>query len=266
MHSSSWWIISVNTKMEEKNVLVWREKLERERESLGGCFLPSQLRLAQQWDELVFTGLLVEAERTGANTRVSLSWSFSERWSAAFKSSPPSYCWWSVEELRFSHSWDGFWSWRNRLERCWWRVKINTHTHSHTQGAHGAPKLCVSGAECRSWHSSIVSDGLQSLQYCWWQSWHKAAAYWNHRVNGCTTRSLQVKLVAVKVQKAKWDQSVLVLCRKESWSVTMWPSLIWDRIGFTSCKFTCFECWTLKQWAQRKVERNLKMSTPLFNQ
>lgn len=52
---------------------------------------------------------------------------------------------------------------RNTLEWCWWQVKINTHTQTETEQS--TPKLCVavSGAECRTWHSSIVTDGLQYM-------------------------------------------------------------------------------------------------------
>lgn len=52
----------------------------------------------------------------------------------------------------------------------------------------------VSGAEWRTWHSSIVSERRSTVHYCWWQNWHKATAYSNERVNGCMGRSLEVKL------------------------------------------------------------------------
>lgn len=51
--------------------------------------------------------------------------------------------------------------WRNRPERCWWQVKINIHTETEPS----TPKLCVavSGAEWRTWHSSIVAASLQYI-------------------------------------------------------------------------------------------------------
>lgn len=66
-------------------------------------------------------------------------------------------------------------------------VKIDT-------GSQRKNRVDDTNAEWRTWHSSIVSERRSTVHYCWWQNWHKATAYSNERVNGCTGRSLEVKL------------------------------------------------------------------------